>query len=45
NVAGGHPVVIRGNGVDRIYPNNIERRGFLELVSELPERKSVGSDL
>ena len=42
NVAGGwYHVVSRGNGGDRIYRDDTDRRRFLGLVSELPGRFSV----
>ncbi|MBL9173481.1 MAG: transposase [Verrucomicrobiales bacterium] len=42
NVAGGwYHVVSRGNGGERIYGNDTDRRRFLGLVSELPGRFSV----
>ena len=42
NVARGwYHVVSRGNGGERIYGNDTDRRRFLGLVSELPGRFSV----
>ncbi|MFO1457811.1 MAG: transposase [Verrucomicrobiota bacterium] len=42
NVAGGwYHVVSRGNGGDKIFGNDTDRRRFLGLVSELPGRFSV----
>ncbi|MFO1458418.1 MAG: transposase [Verrucomicrobiota bacterium] len=42
NVAGGwYHVVSRGNGGDKIFGNDTDRRRFLGLVSELPGRFAV----